>query len=562
MTKSNIATTALRGRTSEDTQAGSFRTRRAPRASGVTTLRTDLRRLRGVDEAALDAAGVLHLPCFIAESRHGTVTARGDRTWAAPEQPSGVGSAGWNWDGERLRAHTGRYGFRPLFVRRLADGVAVSPSLARLAAIGGALPMDDTAMAVFLRLGFFVGEDTPFRDIRVLPPGGRLEWREGVLSIEATYPRVHASTLSRAAAIDAYIEVFRDAVRRCAPGEQTNVVPLSGGRDSRHILFELCASGFPPERCLTLRNYPPRGSRDVVVATEIARAVGVTHEMVDEMPSRVAAELRKNLITHFCADEHAWFMALADRLSGQHVAVWDGIAGDVLSNGHRLEVSQLALARAGNVEDLAQALLDDSAMRVVPRDVAARWSRDAAVARLTDELRHHLDAPNPIGSYLFWNRTRREIALVPFGMWNVAASVRTPYIDPAVYDLLASLPAEMFIDKRFHPDAIRRAYPAYAYLRFDTETGLRQLRSPNGTPEDAPYYRRLLRDSLAYVAGARRPRLVRKQYVASRAAYWYLRGDFSDTALMPLAIYLAQLDAVARWGSNRDPDLGIAADHS
>ncbi|HKV52186.1 MAG TPA: asparagine synthetase B family protein [Gemmatimonadaceae bacterium] len=528
----------------------------------MTTVRADVRRLRAFDESALDATSVLRLPCFIVEARHGVLTVHGDPEWSAPEQPSGVGNAGWQWDGERLRAHTGRYGFRPLFVRRLADGVAISPSLVRLMAIGGLLPIDDGAMAVFLRIGFFVGEDTPFRDVRVLPPGGRLEWRDGVLSVEATYPRVRASTLTRAAAIDAYIEVFRDAVRRCGPGDQPNVVPLSGGRDSRHILFELCASGFPPERCLTLRNYPPRGSRDVVVATEIARAVGVTHELIEEIPSRASAELRKNLITHFCADEHAWFMALADRLSGQNVAVWDGIAGDVLSNGHRLEAPHLALARAGNIEELTQSLLDEGAMRIVPPAMAARWSREAAVARLTEELRHHLDAPNPIGSFFFWNRTRREIALVPFGLWNVAGSVRTPYLDPAVFDLLVSLPAEMFLDKRFHPNAIRRAYPEHAYLRFDTETGLRPVRAPNGTPEDAPYYRRLLRDSAAYVGGARRSRMVRRRYVASRAAYWYVRSDFSDTALMPVAIYLAQLDTVAQWAAGRDPELGTAADHS
>jgi asparagine synthase (glutamine-hydrolysing) len=504
----------------------------------------------------------LRMPCLIVESRRGSTVVHGDLEWSAPEQPSGVGNAGWRWDGERLRAHTGRYGFRPLFVRRLADGVAISPSLVRLMAIGGQLPFDDAAMAVFLRIGFFVGEDTPFRDVRVLPPGGRLEWCGGVLSVEATYPKVGASTLTRAAAIDAYIDVFRDAVRRCGPGQRPNVVPLSGGRDSRHILFELCASGFVPERCLTLRNYPPRGSRDVVVATEIARAVGVTHELIEEIPSRASAEVRKNLITHFCADEHAWFMALADRLSGQNVAVWDGIAGDVLSNGHRLEPVQLALARAGNIEDLAQSMLDESAMRIVPPLMAARWDRDAAVARVSEELRHHLDAPNPTGSFFFWNRTRREIALVPFGLWNIAASVRTPYLDPAVFDLLASLPAEMFLDKRFHPDAIRRAYPKHAYLRFDTETGLRPVRSPNGTPADAPYYRRLLRDGAAYVGGARRLRLVRRQYLASRAAYWYLRGDFSDTALMPIAVYLAQLDTMTQWAASRDPELGTAADHS
>src|SRR6185312_13677606 len=150
------------------------------------------------------------------------------------------------------------------------------------------------------------------------------------------------------------------------------------------------------------------------------------------------------------------------------------------------------------------------------------------------------------------NRTRREIALVPFGVWNAAGRVITPYLDPAVYDLLASLPADLFIDKRFHPDAIRRGYPAHAYLRFDTETGLRPVRSPNGTPADAPYYRRLLRETGAYVARLRRPRLVRRSWLASRVAYWYLRGDFSDTQLMPFAMYLAQLDGVIQWCQSRE----------
>ena len=561
MTKSNSTTDAAGRQRSGNSNTRGARTPRSSSA-GVTTLRTNVRDLRAVDDAALDATHVLHLPCLIVESRPTGTVARGDTEWAAPEQANGVGSAGWNWDGERLQAHTGRYGFRPLFVRRLADGVALSPSLVRLMSIGGSLPIDDGAMAVFLRIGFFVGEDTPFRDVRVLPPGGRLEWRDGVLSIEATYPRVRESAMPRAAAIDAFIDVFRDAVRRADPGGQRNVVPLSGGRDSRHILFELCASGHPPERCLTLRNYPPRGTRDVVVAAEIARAVGVTHELVEETPSRVSAELRKNLLTHFCADEHAWFMALAERLSGQDTAVWDGIGGDVLSNGHRLEASLLALARAGNVEQLAQTMLDEGAMRMVAPALAARWTREAAVARLTEELRHHLDAPNPIGSYVFWNRTRREIALVPFGVWNAAGRVITPYLDPAVYDLLASLPADLFVDKRFHPDAIRRGYPAHAYLRFDTETGLRPVRSPNGTPADAPYYRRLLRETGAYVVRLRRPRLVRRSWLASRVAYWYLRGDFSDTQLMPFAMYLAQLDGVIQWCESRDPELGAAAVHS
>ncbi|MGH7634876.1 MAG: hypothetical protein ACRENC_14165, partial [Gemmatimonadaceae bacterium] len=78
----------------------------------MTTVRTDVRRLRAVDQSALDTTQALRMPCLIVEVQRGSSVVHGDLGWSAPEQPSGVGNAGWRWDGERLRAHTGRYGFR------------------------------------------------------------------------------------------------------------------------------------------------------------------------------------------------------------------------------------------------------------------------------------------------------------------------------------------------------------------------------------------------------------------------------------------------------------------
>jgi asparagine synthetase B (glutamine-hydrolysing) len=404
---------------------------------------------------------------------------------------------------------------------------------------------------VFLRLGFFIGDDTPFRRVRVLPPAARLDWRAGVLSVAGSYARSEASDMTRDAALDAYIDTFRGAVRRASAGDGSHVLPLSGGRDSRHILFELCARGIRPSRCLTLRNYPPRGSRDIEIAAELTHALDLPHEIVEEYPSRAAAELRKNVATHFCADEHAWFLSLADTLDGAGVTLWDGIAGDVLSNGHRLDPKRLALARAGRAEDLALSMLDEGLLRAVPRDTAQRLGRDAAVARLADEIRRHVDAPNPIGSFFFWNRTRREIALVPFGLWDRVGRVATPYLDPRVFDLLTALPAEMFIDRRFHADAIRRAFPQYAHLRFDNDSALPAVRRPERTPADARHYRRLLKESAAYVWRAPAPTYVRRAWVVARTAYWRMKGDFSDAQVMPGVLYLAQLETMSRWaGAN------------
>lgn len=512
----------------------------------MATSETDSR-LRPPDLAALRESGVLAAPCLAVEQDGGRVRVCGTARWSAPVQRSGVGRAEWHWDGRRLEAHTDRYGFRPLFYRELPHGIAVSPSLVRLLAIGGSPGIDDDALGVFVRLGFFIGEDTPFRGIRVMPPGGRLDWQPGSLRVEGSYACHELRAMDRTAALDAYIDVFGAAVARAAGDGGPHVVPLSGGRDSRHILFALARAGATPIRCLTLRNYPPRGSRDVQIASRLARELGLPHEIVEEAPSRVGVELRKNLITHFCADEHAWFLPLAVELEGSGVRLWDGIGGDVLSNGHRLDATRLALARAGRAEDLALAMADEALLRAIPLPAAARLGRDAAVARLTAEIRRHLDAPNPVGSFFFWNRTRREIALVPFGLWDGVGAVVTPYLDPAVFDLLTALPAEMFLDRQFHADAIRRAFPEYAHLPFDVDSALPVVRAPERSPADAPYYRRLFRETGAYVWGAPAGRYVRRTWLASRAAHWTLRRDYSDAALMPLALYLAQLETMSRW---------------
>ena len=50
-------------------------------------------------------------------------------------------------------------------------------SFATLKVLFKRIDVDHDALTVFARLGFFLNEDTPFRGISAMPPGGRLEWR-------------------------------------------------------------------------------------------------------------------------------------------------------------------------------------------------------------------------------------------------------------------------------------------------------------------------------------------------------------------------------------------------
>ncbi|HEX9892436.1 MAG TPA: asparagine synthase C-terminal domain-containing protein, partial [Gemmatimonadales bacterium] len=389
---------------------------------------------------------------------------------------------------------------------------------------------------------FFLGEDTAFRAIRALPPDAKAEWCDGRLHLSGGFPVSRAQPLGRDPAIEGYIELFRIAMdRRVRPDEDVGV-PLSGGRDARHILLELCRAGRRPKLCLTLQPDPPYPDEGAVAA-EIARSVDVPHVVVAQGRSRIEAELQKNRLTNFCSDEHAWYLALGEYLRGRVRHIYDGIGGDVLSAGLFLTVERLALFDAGRFEELAISLLatSESRIRLVAPGWQGRLGRDPAVARLAGELARHAEAPNPVGAFYFWNRTRREIALAPYRILNRSVEVLSPYLDHDLYDFLVSLPASLFLDLDFHSETIRRAYPRYRDLRYEQKEV-----NPNLGAEQ---FRRFARETAAYLlrSSLARPavRLAGSRFVLSRSLLGALVGSSSRFGwqLAAFAIYLLQLSS-------------------
>ena len=104
-----------------------------------------------------------------------------------PSDPSTEGVwATWHWDGRQLVLQNDRFGLFPVYYAELPDGFAVSTSALELLRAGASRQLDDAAIAVFLRLGNYIGDDTPFAAVRVLPPGTTLRWSDGKLSLTST----------------------------------------------------------------------------------------------------------------------------------------------------------------------------------------------------------------------------------------------------------------------------------------------------------------------------------------------------------------------------------------
>lgn len=454
--------------------------------------------------------------------------------------PDGI-FAEWSWDGSRLLVRSDRYGFYPLYYFVRKGEVCVSTSILELLAQGAPADINEAGFSVFLRLGFFIGEDTPFRAIRAVPPNARFIWRDDFLEASGTYARGRHQSLKRDGAIDAYIYLFRAAIERRLPTSEDFTVPISGGRDSRHILLELCAAGHRPKFCLTLPRFPPGEADDVEVASMLAQAVGIRHVVLTQARSRLKAELRKNLQTNFCADENAWYLPMVDYLKGRVSLLYDGIGGDVLSESRNLSAERMELFDSGRFTDLAQHMFvrnETGLARLLQPQFYRRCGRDLAVDQMVAELKKHVDAPNPIGSFYFWSRTRREIALAPYALLNSVAEVYSPFLDHDLFDFLTSLPATMLLDRQFHTETIRRAHPRVARIPFESRATLGGMYRS--------HFRRLALELGWYTLRHTPSPIVRTSLLLPRLVLGILNGDHMKmgAAAHPLVPYLIQLGNV------------------
>ncbi len=389
------------------------------------------------------------------------------------QRPRGL-FAEWEWDGTTLTASVDPLGYFSLFLYVKGREVALSPSILQILAQGADAAPDPVALAVFHRVGFFVEGDTPFRYIRVLPPGGRLTWRDGVLEVKGGPPTPRTLDVTRKQAVEAFIEVPRAVISRfLRTWEGPIALPLSGGRDSRHILLEMAHQRRKPDTCLTFHVGGKVLDAEVQAALAVTARAQIRHTILGRPRMRLRDSVRGLLMTQLCADEHAQMMPLHDYLRGSPAAAIDGIGGDILTNPDDSAADFMERARRGDYDGIARGMIEGHGA-VISRPshhggAGALFSphlEAAAVDRLANAIGAFNNAPDPYQAFWFWNRTRREISFVSTAVMGGAAMVFCPYLDPEFVDIGLSLPWAVTSDQQLHNDAIRTAYPQYADIPF------------------------------------------------------------------------------------------------
>jgi hypothetical protein len=198
---------------------------------------------------------------------HHPLASRAGTIWAEPAAEASLAP---------LRARTGLTRVDPVYVAEVPGGVILSDRAMWAASVAGRLGEPDPlhACALLAGPGYPLGGATPFAGVRAAGSAMSLEAPGGSL-LERPVAAAHdvpdnqlAGAARVAAALIAAVAPLRSVTEPVA-------LSLTGGKDSRLVAAALVAAGVP----VRARTHGFPQHPDVVVAAEVARLLGIEHDV-------------------------------------------------------------------------------------------------------------------------------------------------------------------------------------------------------------------------------------------------------------------------------------------
>ena len=190
------------------------------------------------------------------------------------------------------------YGQKPFYYHESAGRLAFSSECRTFALLPGFRPeIDPASLGDFLAFESFPFDRSIFRGVRKLPPGYKLRYENGIVTVAPYYesvPMDGPGTMSLSDARDEVHVLLREAVRRTFRADVPVGLLLSGGLDSTMVLAIL-REVHPGVslRSYTVRNVDPSFDESAAAAA-VADAFHTEHVIVTAEPSmlaRTASEL-------------------------------------------------------------------------------------------------------------------------------------------------------------------------------------------------------------------------------------------------------------------------------
>lgn len=411
-----------------------------------------------------------------------------------------------------------RVGSLPIYYSAEDGAFVFSSKLGLLAKSGLVQPESDLhAAADFFAFSFFLGDSTPFRNIRCLPPGATLV-REGdstEVDVTHAYFQVDRPFRSRKQCFDEVLDRFNHVVRRQVGAVRRTAIALTGGLDSRAVASAAVRAGLRPASLIhTVPDATDRG-----IAQSVAEACGFEHAWVPVGPHGLVEnvepflEITGGLVGTLEPHTLCCLPALCD---AAEIFV-TGIGGEFSRAFYWAKESSLP---AGN-DSLARILFkkmncvftDDALSKKVfsaPELHRAPEKALESLARRLDALPRGLAPSAKLDLFYLHERLRKLLVVKGTAVVRSAVEIRHPFLDGPLLDLLWRLPEELRRTGALHRHLIARNHPALSRIPL-TKTG---------EPMDSGYLGRLKKAVLGKGASGVL-RLTRR-----RRAGWRPRGNY------------------------------------
>jgi hypothetical protein len=370
-------------------------------------------------------------------------------------------------EGRDRYVHSSVSGVAPIYY--MEDGEAtyfasrIDP-LVQSAPAGRRLTIDWEAWAGIFVMTAPLGNTTPFREIRRLPPFSTLKHRPGAgpRQRSVAWPWAEIDLDRKAGGGEALIDGLRETIAEIPAGPL--VCPLSGGWDSR-LLLTLSTQRRDLELSAWTLKSTHRGSDETPYAKKVAKRLKVPITQIPRGKSFWGDHEKVALRCDYQTTHHGWFMPLARRLREGSHSMLDGLAGGIFVKGHFVTGTMLELrTRRERLALLWDYLSNADSLSEVLSERTSNALVKLALRSFQREARALSDSPAQLSLTAYRTRTLRGISLAPTSILGAEATVLTPFTDDRVARAALGIAPERKLDGGLYREVLTAVNPAVGAL--------------------------------------------------------------------------------------------------
>lgn len=375
----------------------------------------------------------------------------------------------------KWHAWTNRLGTLHIYLGNFKGKLTLGTFLPAVAGMGSSKELDWMGLSSFFRFGFFPGDVTFFRDVRVIPPASHIIFDDqGTMLHETHYWHWHYQpdeSRSYDETVDQFKDVFHHIISQQSAQGRIGL-PISGGLDSRCLAGGMNNEKLArPAECIWAFSYGYQdNSTETRIAQKVADKCGLPFDRFTIRPylfenlRQIMASLEGfNDLTMcrqaFVLDE---MRQNSDFILGGHLG--DLVLNDAGLPGERsqgFKVEKLAdflvhkLERPGS-----EWLLNNLVIHYIPPDQASRLHQEL--------FQSELDSNKEIEDLDFRSKVFKmqqycfRFTATGFRMYQSVAYPRLPFYDDRLIDLICTIPTAFLRGRRLQIDYLKRYAPDLA----------------------------------------------------------------------------------------------------